>query len=169
MSVCTSCNLSHVKLELFAKMQDIITDLWPVNLAIIILSSNTQDFACLESAHQIGLTVFLHQRRMRFSSHSNSLEKKSAAWEQDQIWFCHYMFMHVLFYSHTHSFLYTGNGVLALLFLLMRSELYYAQSSKAPDCPDISVNHLMKQLITHGNQLLYILVPKMRHLSWQEP
>lgn len=120
-SVCLSCYASHgTWLRKCTRTWYTNTDLWPVHLSIIILSTDAQDLASLESAHQIGLTVFLHQRRMRFRSHSRSLQEEEE-WENKIRSDFHFMLMHVL--------VCTGNGV---LILLTRQNLYYAESSCAP-------------------------------------
>lgn len=157
-SVCLSCYASH---GTWARMQDTNTDLWPVHLSIIILSTHAQDLASLESAHQIGLTVFLHERWMRFGSHSSSLQRRRGVWEQDQIWFV-YIHVHACTYVHWE-------------WSLTRQDLYYVQSSSASGCPDIPENLLMRQWITQGNQLYFALkkAVKRHHMrynqSWQDP
>lgn len=105
-----------------------------MHFSVIILSTDAQDLACFESAHQIGLTVFLHQRWMRFSSHSKSLQERRGVVEARSDLICHYMFTHVRFVC-PHTLLCIGNGVLLLLLILMRPDLYFAQFSRAPGCP----------------------------------
>lgn len=77
------------------------------------------------------------------------------------------MFTHVPF-VWSHTLLCTGNGVLTLLFIPIRQDLYYAQSSMVPGCPDIPVNPQWGSRLRKGTNYILFSKRQQKDITWDK-